>query len=183
LTDIITGANLSSQLTDWEDRDVTVYGISEIGRALGVDPALVSKWSERNKLPAPDAVLSVGPVWLAATIEPLIEAGGPDRRRPGVRLTTFKITARMLAAPFPPVNDGHRRQFSAGIESLFSKVLLAPTAEWVTYNQAIVTLACQASDPDSAAASAKSIIMRQAQFTAQFAVREVEITGIEAMNP
>jgi hypothetical protein len=161
---------------------VTVYGITEIARALEVDPALVSKWNERSKLPAPDAVLSVGPVWLAATIEPLIEAGGPDQRRPGVRLTTFKITARMLAGPYPPVNDGHRQRFMAGIESLFSRVLLAPTAEWVTYNQAVVTLACQASDPETAVATAKSIIMRQAQFTAQIAVREVEITSIEAMN-
>jgi len=161
---------------------VTIYGITEIARALEVDPALVSKWSERNKLPAPDAVLSVGPVWLAATIEPLIEGGGPDRRRPGVRLTTFKITARMLAGPYPPVDDGHRQQFTAGIESLHSRLLLAPTAEWVTFDQADVTLACQAPDPDTAATTAKSIIMRQAQFTAQIAVRGVEITGIEAIN-
>jgi len=160
---------------------VKVYGIKEIARALDVDPALVGKWSERNKLPAPDAVLSVGPVWLAPTIEPLIEAGGPDPRRPGVRLTTYKVTARMVAGPYPPVSDRHRRQFTAGIESLHSRVLWPPTAEWVTSSHATVTLACQAPDPETAEATAKSIIMRQAQYTAQLAVQDVEITAVEEL--
>ena len=42
-----------------------VYGIAEIARALDTDPGLVGKWRERHKLPAPDAELATGPVWLA----------------------------------------------------------------------------------------------------------------------
>jgi len=64
---------------------VKVYGLTEIARALGVDPMLVAKWRERGKLPPADAELSVGPVWLAGTIEPLIENGGPDRKPRGRR--------------------------------------------------------------------------------------------------
>jgi len=45
-----------------------VYGIAEIARALDTDPGLVGKWRERHKLPAPDAELATGPVWLAGTI-------------------------------------------------------------------------------------------------------------------
>ena len=55
-----------------------VYGITEIARALDTDPGLVGKWRERHKLPAPDAELATGPVWLADTIEPLLAAGGPE---------------------------------------------------------------------------------------------------------
>lgn len=97
------------------------------------------------------------------------------RRRPGVRLSTFKITARLMAGPYPPVADGHRQRFKAGIESLHSRLLLPPTARWVTNKRADVTLACQASDRRSAEDTAKSIVLRQAQLTAQIAVREVEI--------
>lgn len=46
--------------------------------ALDTDPGLVGKWRERHKLPAPDAELATGPVWLADTIEPLLAAGGPE---------------------------------------------------------------------------------------------------------
>lgn len=78
-----------------------VYGIAEIARALGTDPGLVGKWRERHKLPAPDAELATGPVWLAGTIEPLLEAGGPEPKAPGP-----------AAAPVPSHRPHDRRTLS-----------------------------------------------------------------------
>jgi len=49
-----------------------LYGITEIARELDVYPDLVSMWKKRGKLPPPDAVLAMGPVWTARTIEPFI---------------------------------------------------------------------------------------------------------------
>jgi hypothetical protein len=48
--------------------------------------------------------------------------------------------------------------------------------------QALVTLACQAPDRETAAATAKSIILRQAQFNAQIAVWDVEIIDVKKMD-
>ncbi len=48
------------------------YGIAEIADALDVGTPLVSVWRKRGKLPDPDITLRMGPVWLAATIEPWI---------------------------------------------------------------------------------------------------------------
>ena len=83
-----------------------VYGIAEIARALDADPGLVGKWRERHKLPAPDAELATGPVWLADTIEPLLAAGGPEPRVPGQRLRKFQVTARMTAGPYRTSMEG-----------------------------------------------------------------------------
>ena len=65
------------------------YGLTEIARALGVDPVLVAKWRERGKLPPADAELSVGPVWLADTMKPLLESGGPGHKPRGRRPRTY----------------------------------------------------------------------------------------------
>ena len=72
-----------------------VYGISEIARALDADPGLVGKWRERHKLPAPDAELATGPVWLAGTIEPLLAAGGPE---PSIAITQEGLSDRIPSA-------------------------------------------------------------------------------------
>ena len=92
-----------------------VYGITEIARALDTDPGLVGKWRERHKLPAPDAELATGPVWLADTIEPLLAAGGPEPSTPGQRLRRFQVTARMTAGPNPALTDDRRSFFQAAI--------------------------------------------------------------------
>jgi hypothetical protein len=57
---------------------MTLYGIAEIARALGVSRGLVAQWHKRGKLPEPTARLASGPVWTARTIEPWIR-----RQRPG----------------------------------------------------------------------------------------------------
>jgi predicted site-specific integrase-resolvase len=51
---------------------MTLYGIAEIARALGVSRGLVAQWHKRGKLPEPTARLASGPVWTAKTIEPWI---------------------------------------------------------------------------------------------------------------
>src|SRR5215472_14820801 len=98
-----------------EDAPMKVYGISEIARALDTDPGLVGKWRERHKLPAPDAELATGPVWLADSIEPLLAAGGPEPRTPGQRLRKFQVTARMTAGPYPALTNDSRSYFQAAI--------------------------------------------------------------------
>jgi hypothetical protein len=47
---------------------VTFYGISEIAEAIGARPETVAQWYRRGKLPPPDAVLKMGPVWIGRTI-------------------------------------------------------------------------------------------------------------------
>lgn len=46
-----------------------LMGISEIAELLNVRPDTVSQWRNRGKLPPPDAVLKMGAVWRAETIE------------------------------------------------------------------------------------------------------------------
>jgi uncharacterized protein YjcR len=48
---------------------IQVMGIAEIADTLGMRPATVAQWYRRGKLPKPDAVLKMGPVWKEATIE------------------------------------------------------------------------------------------------------------------
>lgn len=50
-----------------------LYGVSEIAEALGVRKGTVRVWRTREKLPPPDHVLAMGPIWEARTIRPFIE--------------------------------------------------------------------------------------------------------------
>lgn len=50
-----------------------LYGISEIAEAIGATPNAVHVWKHRGKLPPPDFVLAMGPIWTASTIRPFIE--------------------------------------------------------------------------------------------------------------
>jgi transposase-like protein len=50
-----------------------LYGVSEIAAELGVRKGTVRVWRTRGKLPPPDAVLAMGPIWTARTIRPFIE--------------------------------------------------------------------------------------------------------------
>lgn len=156
-----------------------VYGIAEIARALGEDPRLVGKWRERHKLPAPDAELAVGPVWLAETIEPLIAAGGPEPRPPGGRLARHAVTARMTVGPYPPVSQAHRAAFDAAIAATHrTGYLRPPVVHWENPGQARVVLECEAPDPSVAEETVKTIIRRNAEFVAQFGVREIQVTEV-----
>ena len=92
------------------------YGLTEIARALGVDPVLVAKWRERGKLPPADAELSVGPVWLADTIEPLLESGGPGReprsRGPGHTRSRRWSSPVGFRLSMPLISSASTRQWS-----------------------------------------------------------------------
>lgn len=50
-----------------------LYGIAEIAAALGARPATVAQWHRRGKLPQPDELLAMGPVWYGDSIRPWIE--------------------------------------------------------------------------------------------------------------
>lgn len=50
-----------------------LYGIAEIATALAARPQTVAQWHRRGKLPQPDEILAMGPVWFAETIRPWIE--------------------------------------------------------------------------------------------------------------
>jgi hypothetical protein len=156
-----------------------VYGITEIARALDTDPGLVGKWRERHKLPAPDAELATGPVWLAETIEPLLAAGGPEPRTPGQRLRTFLVTARMVAGPYPALTNDRRSFFQAAIAAAHrAGDLEPPTVRWDMLDEATVTMACEAHDPSAAAEAIRSIIRKNAELVAHIGVREIEIISI-----
>jgi hypothetical protein len=158
---------------------MTVYGIAEIARALGEDPGLVGKWRERHKLPAPDAELATGPVWLAATIEPLLEAGGPQPKAPGRRLRTFVVTARMTAGLYPRITGAHRSSFQAAIAATHRTGHLKPPAVlWDMLDEAIITIECEAQEPSVAAETVRSIIRRNAELVAQIGVREINVVTI-----
>ncbi len=156
-----------------------VYGIAEIARALDADPGLVGKWRERHKLPAPDAELATGPVWLADTIEPLLAAGGPQPKSPGKRLRKFEITARMTAGLYPSLTNARRSNFQAAIAATHrTGYLKAPAVRWDMLDEATVTIECEAHEPPAAAETVRSIIRRNAELVAQIGVREIEIIKI-----
>ncbi len=155
-----------------------VYGITEIARALDTDPGLVGKWRERHKLPAPDAELATGPVWLADTIEPLLAAGGPEPRAPGQRLRKFLLTARMTAGPYPALTNDRRSSFQAAIAATHRPGYLEPTARWDMLDEATVTMECEAHEPSAAAETIRSIIRKNAELVAHIGVREIEIISI-----
>jgi hypothetical protein len=158
---------------------VKVYGIAEIARALDTDPGLVGKWRERHKLPAPDAELATGPVWLADTIEPLLAAGGPEPRVPGHRLRKFQVTARMTAGPYPALTNDRRSNFQAAIAATHrTGYLKPPTTRWDMLNEAVVMIECEAHEPSVAAETVRSIIRRNAELVAHIGVREIEIISI-----
>ena len=156
-----------------------VYGIAEIARALDTDPGLVGKWRERHKLPAPDAELATGPVWLADTIEPLLAAGGPEPKTPGQRLRKFQVIARMAAGPYPGLTNDRRSNFQAAIAAAHrTGYLKAPTVRWDMLDEATVTIECEAHEPSTAAETVRSIIRRNAEFVAHIGVREIEILSV-----
>ena len=155
-----------------------VYGITEIARALDTDPGLVGKWRERHKLPAPDAELATGPVWLADTIEPLLAAGGPEPRTPGQRLRRFRVTARMTAGQYPALTNDRRSFFQAAIAATDQARDHEPPVRWDMLDEATVTLECEAHEPSAAAAIIRSVIRKNAELVAHIGVREIEIISI-----
>ena len=50
------------------------YGIDEIAQELEARPGTVAQWYRRKKLPQPNEVLAMGPVWTERRIRPFIEA-------------------------------------------------------------------------------------------------------------
>ena len=156
-----------------------VYGITETARALDADPGLVGSWRERHKLPAPDAELATGPVWLAETIDPLLEAGGPQPKAPGQRLRKFEVTARMTAGLYPSLTNARRSNSQAAIAATHrTSYLKRPTVRWDMLDEATITHECEAHDRSAAAETVRSIIRRNAEYVAQIEVREIEIIKV-----
>jgi hypothetical protein len=156
-----------------------VYGISEIARALGEEPGLVGKWRERHKLPAPDAELATGPVWLAETIEPLLAAGGPEPKAPGKRRRRFRVAARMYAGLYPRMDNARRSSFQAAIAATHRTGYLAqPEVVWDMLDEAAITMECIAADSAEAAQTVTSVIRRNAELVAQIGVRDIDIIEI-----
>jgi hypothetical protein len=152
---------------------VKVYGLTEIARALGVDAVLVAKWRERGKLPPADAELSNGPVWLAETIEPLLESGGPDRR-PRRQPGTYEVRAMVKLGRFPALDAAAQRRFDDVMVGGQNHWIGDPGVVWQDSLRATVTMGCMAADDDEAFGTVKSMIMRRANNVALVAVEDVE---------
>jgi hypothetical protein len=152
---------------------VKVYGLTEIARALGLDAVLVAKWRERGKLPPADAELSNGPVWLAKTIEPLLEDGGPDRK-PRRRSGTYEVHALVRLGRFPPLEPAAQQRFNEVMVGGQNRGLGRPDVVWQGPLQALITMGCVAADDEEAFGSVKSMIMRRANNVALVAVEDVE---------
>ena len=75
------------------------YGIAEIAAELGERRETVAQWHNRGKLPAPDEVLRMGPVWSARRIQGWIRAQRGLNAEPG-RLRQEK------APPLPASGPG-----------------------------------------------------------------------------
>jgi hypothetical protein len=58
-----------------------------------------------------DAELSAGPVWLAGSIEPLLENGGPARKPRGRRSGMYQVQALITLGPFPAIDAPARQRF------------------------------------------------------------------------
>lgn len=150
-----------------------VYGLTEIARGLGVDAVLVAKWRERGKLPPADAELSVGPVWLAETIEPLLESGGPDRKARR-QLGTYEVQALVKLGRFPVLDAVARQRFDEVMVGGQNRGIGCPGVAWQGPLRATVTMGCVAANDDEAFGSVKSMIMRRANNVALVAVEDVE---------
>src|ERR1700676_3351102 len=150
-----------------------MYGLTEIARALGVDAVLVAKWRERGKLPPADAELSVGPVWLAETIEPLLEAGGPGRR-PRRRPGAYEVQALVKLGRFPALDAAAQQRFNEVMVGGQNRGIGHPGVVWEAPLRASVTMGCVAADDDQAFDSVKSMIMRRANNVALVAIEDVE---------
>jgi hypothetical protein len=157
---------------------VKVYGLTEIARALGVDPVLVAKWRERGKLPPADAELAAGPVWLAGTIEPVLEDGGPDRKPRGRRPGTYEVRALVRLGRFPAVDAPGRQRFGEVMAGGHNRGIGRPGVAWQDTEQALVTMGCVAVGDDEAFGSVKSMIMRRASNVALVAVEDVERVAV-----
>ena len=157
---------------------VKVYGLTEIARALGVEAVLVAKWRERGKLPPADAELSVGPVWLAGTIEPLLESGGPDRKPRGRRPGTYEVQALVTLGRFPALDGAAQQRFNDVMVGGHNRGIGQPGVVWKEPLRVIVTMGCMAADDDGAFGTVKSMIMRRANNVALVAVENVERVGV-----
>lgn len=160
-----------------------VYGMTEIARALGVEPAVVAKWRERGKLPVADTELSLGPVWLAETIEPVLENGGPDRKPPGRRgpRAVYEVRARVKFGRFPSVDEAAQERFRDAMMGGYNRWLVEAGVAWESPGQAVVWMGCTALDEDEAFDLVKSMIMRRANNVARVAldeVRRVKVTRL-----
>jgi hypothetical protein len=167
----------------WRYREATVkvYGLTEIARALGVDPVLVAKWRERGKLPPADAELSVGPVWLAGTIEPFLESGGPDRKPRGRRSGMYEVQALVRLGRFPAMDAAAQRRFDDVMIGGHNRGIGQPGVKWQGSGQALITMGCVATDEDEAFGSVKSMIMRRANNVALVAVEDVERVSVSRL--
>ena len=159
-----------------------MYGLTEIARALGVEPVLVAKWRERGKLPPADAELSVGPVWLAATIEPLLESGGPGRKPPGRRPGVYEVQALVKLGRFPAMDASAQQRFDEVMVGGYNRGIGRPGVAWQNPGRAIVTMGCTAADDDEAFGTVKSMIMRRANNVALVAVDDVERVGVTRLG-
>jgi hypothetical protein len=161
---------------------VKVYGLTEIARALGVDAVLVAKWRERGKLPPADAELSVGPVWLAGTIEPLLESGGPDRKPRGRRPGTYEVEALVALGRFPALDAAAQQRFNEVMVGGHNRGIGQPSVVWRGPLRAIVTMGCMAADNNEAFGTVKSMIMRRANNVALVAVENVERVQVTPLS-
>jgi hypothetical protein len=161
--------------------DVKVYGLNEIARALEVDAVLVAKWRERGKLPPADAELANGPVWLAETIEPLLEAGGPERR-PRRRPGTYEVRTLVALGRFPALDGPAKQRFDEVMIGGQNSGIGSPGVAWRGPFHVEVTMGCVAGDDTEAFSSVKSMIMRRANNVALVAVEEVEPVSVTRLG-
>ena len=63
-----------SKTTAPRKSSTSLYGLAEIADEIGVRRGTVAQWHRRGKLPAPDALLAMGPVWTEQTLLPWLQA-------------------------------------------------------------------------------------------------------------
>jgi hypothetical protein len=78
------------------------------------NPGVIEACWERAKLPTADAGLSVGPVWLAETIEPMLKAGGPEQKPRGGRPSVYVVSARLKTGRFPSASAEDAERWRLG---------------------------------------------------------------------
>jgi hypothetical protein len=112
----------------------------------------------------------------------LTAEAGPQPAVPGEPPRKFKVTARLIAEPYPQLTNSRRWNFQNAIAAHPVRGLGRPAVLWDMLNEATVTVEWVACDAVAAAETVQAVIRHTAEADAQIGVREIKIVKVSAAD-